>query len=115
MSNMKRNKDGDWRPSIRKIGSRYYIDMEEIETFFEVRAEMRSQELDDWFSNNDLDDTTVMEVGAEIDGSMEELDYLKRVFNYLRNSHALSKVKDIPDLEKIVGKSLSEGIDKSGE
>ena len=86
--------------------------MEEIETFFEVRAEMRSQELDDWFSNNDLDDQTVMEVGAEIDGSMEELDYLRRVFSYLRNSHALSKIKDIPDLEKMVGKSFSEGIDK---
>ena len=112
MSNMKRNKDGDWRPSIRKIGSRYYIDMEEIETFFEVRAEMRSQELDDWFSNNDLDDQTVMEVGAEIDGSMEELDYLKRVFNYLRNSHALNSVKNLEDLEKIVGKSFTEGIDK---
>ena len=111
MSNMKRNKDGDWRPSIRKIGSRYYIDMEEIETFFEVRAEMRSQELDDWFSNNDLDDTTVMEVGAEIDGSMEELDYLRRVFSYLRNSHALSKVKTLEDLSKIIGKPL----DKAGE
>ena len=109
---MKRNKDNDWRPSIRKIGNKYYIDMEEIETFFEVRAEMRSQELDDWFSNNDLDDTTVMEVGAEIDGSMEELDYLRRVFSYLRNSHALSKIKDITDLEKMVGKSFSEGIDK---
>jgi hypothetical protein len=108
MSNMKRNKDGDWRPSIRKIGSRYYIDMEEIETFFEVRAEMRSQELDDWFSNNDLDDQTVMEVGAEIDGSMEELDYLKRVFNYLRNSHALNSVKTIEDLEKVIGKKLTD-------
>ncbi len=105
---MKRNKDNDWRPSIRKLGNKYYIDMEEIETFFEVRAEMRAQELDDWFSNNDLDDTTVMEVGAEIDGSMEELDYLRRVFSYLRNSHALSKVKDITDLEKIVGKKLTD-------
>ena len=109
---MNRNSSGDWKPSIRKIGSRHYIDMEEIETFFEVRAEMRSQELDDWFSNNDLDDTTVMEVGAEIDGSIEELDYLRRVFSYLRNSHALSKVKDLSDLEKIVGKSFSEGLDK---
>ncbi len=109
---MKRNKDNDWRPSIRKLGNKYYIDMEEIETFFEVRAEMRAQELDDWFSNNDLDDTTVMEVGAEIDGSMEELDYLRRVFSYLRNSHALSKVKDITDLEKMVGKSFTQGLDK---
>ncbi len=103
---MKRNKDGDWRPSIRKLGNRYYVDMEEIETFFEVRAEMRAQELDDWFSNNDLDDQTVTEVGAEIDGSMEELDYLKRVFNYLRNSHALNSVKNLEDLEKIIGKPL---------
>lgn len=103
---MKRNKNNEWKPSIRKLGNRYYIDMEEIETFFEVRAEMRAQELDDWFSNNDLDDQTVMEVGAEIDGSMEELDYLRRVFSYLRNSHALSRVKDITDLEKIVGKPL---------
>ena len=109
--NMKRNKEGDWRPSIRKLGNKYYVDMEEIETFFEVRAEMRAQELDDWFSNNDLDDQTVAEVGAEIDGSIEELDYLRRVFSYLRNSHALSKVKDINDLEKIIGKPL----DKSGE
>jgi hypothetical protein len=69
---------------------------------------MRGQELDDWFSNNDLDDQTVMEIGAEIDGSMEELDYLRRIFSYLRNSHALSKVKDISDLEKIIGKKLTD-------
>ena len=105
---MRTNKEGDWRPSIRKLGNKYYVDMEEIETFFEVRAEMRGQELDDWFSNNDLDDQTVMEIGAEIDGSMEELDYLRRIFSYLRNSHALSKVKDISDLEKIIGKILTD-------
>ena len=109
---MKRNKDNEWKPSIRKLGNKYYIDIEELSDFFDVRAEMRAQELDDWFSNNDLDDQTVMEVGAEIDGSMEELDYLRRVFSYLRNSHALSRVKDLTDLEKIVGKSLSEGLDK---
>ena len=108
---MNKNANGDWKPSIRKLGNRYYIDMEEIEMFFEVRGEMRAQELDDWFSNNDLDDQTVAEVGAEIDGSIEELDYLKRVFSYLRNSHALSRVKDLTDLEKIIGKPL----DKSGE
>lgn len=108
---MNKNSKGDWKPSIRKLGNRYYIDMEEIEMFFEVRGEMRAQELDDWFSNNDLDDQTVAEVGAEIDGSIEELDYLKRVFSYLRNSHALSRVKDLTDLEKIIGKPL----DKSGE
>ena len=108
---MNKNSKGDWKPSIRKLGNRYYIDMEEIEMFFEVRGEMRAQELDDWFSNNDLDDQTVAEVGAEIDGSIEGLDYLKRVFSYLRNSHALSRVKDLTDLEKIIGKPL----DKSGE
>ena len=38
---MKRNKDNEWKPNIRKLGNRYYIDMEELETFFDVRAEMR--------------------------------------------------------------------------
>ncbi len=103
---MNKNREGDWKPSIRKLGNRYYIDMEEIETFFEVRGEVRAQELDEWFSNNDLDDQTVAEVGAEIDGSIEELDYLRRVFSYLRNSHALSKVKTLEDFQKIIGKPL---------
>ena len=67
---MNKNSKGDWKPSIRKLGNRYYIDMEEIEMFFEVRGEMRAQELNDWFSNNDLDQT-VAEVGAEIDGNMK--------------------------------------------
>ena len=52
----------------------------ELETFFDVRAEMRAQELDEWFSQNDLDEPGVMEVGAEIDGSISELDYLVKVF-----------------------------------
>ena len=40
---MNKNSKGDWKPSIRKLGNRYYIDMEEIEMFFEVRGEMRAQ------------------------------------------------------------------------
>ena len=60
--------EGDWKPSIRKLGNRYYIDIVELETFFDVRAEMRAQELDEWFSKNDLDEPGVIEVGAEIDG-----------------------------------------------
>ena len=103
---MKRNKDNEWKPSIRKVGGRYYIDMVELETFFDVRAEMRAQELDEWFSKNDLDDPGVMEVGAEIDGSIEELDYLVRVLAYLRNSHILSSVKTVDDLEKFFPKTL---------
>ena len=103
---MKRNKDDEWKPSIRKLGGRYYIDMEELETFFDVRAEMRSQELDEWFSNNDLDEPGVMEVGAEIDGSIEELDYLRKVLSYLRHSHVISKIKTVEDLEKFFPKSL---------
>jgi len=103
---MKRNKDNEWQPSIRKLGGRYYIDMVELETFFDVRAEMRSQELDEWFSKNDFDDPGVAEVGAEIDGSIEELDYLVRVLAYLRNSHILSSVKTVDDLEKFFPKTL---------
>jgi hypothetical protein len=98
---MKRNKDNEWKPSIRKIGGKHYIDMIELETFFDVRAEMRSQELDEWFSKNDFDDPGVAEVGAEIDGSIEELDYLVRVLSYLRHSHILDKVKTVDDLEKL--------------
>ena len=108
---MKRNKDNEWKPSIRKVGGRYYIDMVELETFFDVRAEMRAQELDEWFSKNDLDDPGVMEVGAEIDGSIEELDYLVRVLAYLRNSHILSSVKTVEDFEKIIGKPLTKDAD----
>ena len=103
---MKRNKDNEWKPSIRKVGGRYYIDMVELETFFDVRAEMRSQELDEWFSNNDFDDPGVAEVGAEIDGSIEELDYLVRVLSYLRNSHILDRIKTVDDLEKFFPKTL---------
>ena len=101
---MKRNKDDEWKPSIRKLGGRYYIDMEELETFFDVRAEMRSQELDEWFSNHDFDDPGVAEVGAEIDGSIEELDYLVKVLKYLRSSHILNSVKNVEDFEKIFEK-----------
>ena len=103
---MRRNKDNEWKPSIRKIGGRHYIDMIELETFFDVRAEMRSQELDEWFSNNDLDEPGVIEVGAEIDGSIEELDYLVRVLSYLRNSHILDRIKTVDDLEKYFPKTL---------
>ena len=103
---MRRNKDNEWKPSIRKIGGRHYIDMEELETFFDVRAEMRAQELDEWFSKNDIDDLGVQLVGAEIDGSIEELDYLIRVLSYLRHSHILDKVKTVDDLEKFFGKTL---------
>ena len=103
---MRRNKDNEWKPSIRKIGGRHYIDMEELETFFDVRAEMRSQELDEWFSNNDLDNPGVAEVAAEIDGSIEELDYLIKVLRYLRSSHILNSIKNVDDLEKIFGKRL---------
>ena len=103
---MRRNKDNEWKPSIRKIGGRHYIDMEELETFFDVRAEMRSQELDEWVSNNDLDNPGVAEVAAEIDGSIEELDYLIKVLRYLRSSHILNSIKNVDDLEKIFGKRL---------
>ena len=103
---MKRNKDNEWKPSIRKIGGRHYIDMIELETFFDVRAEMRAQELDEWFSKNDLDQPGVIEVGAEIDGSIEELDYLVRVLSYLRNSHILDRIKTVDDLEKYFPKTL---------
>jgi len=102
---MRRNKDNEWKPSIRKLGGRHYIDMEELETFFDVRAEMRAQELDEWFSKNDLDEPGVMEVGAEIDGSIEELDYLIKVLRYLRSSHILNSVKNVDDLEKIFEKN----------
>ena len=97
---MRRNKDNEWKPSIRKIGGRHYIDMIELETFFDVREEMRAQEVDEWFSKKDLDEPGVMEVGAEIDGSISELDYLVNVLSYLRNSHILDKVKTVDDLEK---------------
>ena len=104
---MRRNKDNEWKPSIRKIGGRHYIDMEELETFFDVRAEMRAQELDEWFSQNDIDDLGVQLVGAEIDGGIEELDYLIRVLTYLRNSHILDKVKNVEQLlENFPAKSL---------
>ena len=103
---MRRNKENEWKPSIRKIGCRHYIDMIELETFFDVRAEMRAQELDEWFSKNDIDDLGVQLVGAEIDGSIEELDYLFRVLSYLRHSHILDKVKTVDDLEKFFGKPL---------
>ena len=103
---MKRNSEGDWKPSIRKLGNRYYIDIVELETFFDVRAEMRAQELDEWFSKNDLDEPGVMEVGAEIDGSISELDYLVGVLSYLRNSHILDKVKTVEDLLKNLPKTL---------
>lgn len=103
---MRRNKDNEWQPSIRKLGNRYYIDIVELETFFDVRAEMRAQELDEWFSQNDLDEPGVMEVGAEIDGSIAELDYLVNVLSYLRNSHILDKVKTVGDLEKYFPKTL---------
>ena len=108
---MRRNKDNEWQPSIRKLGNRYYIDIVELETFFDVRAEMRAQELDEWFSQNDLDEPGVMEVGAEIDGSISELDYLVNVLSYLRNSHILDKVQTVDDLEKYFPKS----IDKTEE
>ena len=103
---MRRNKDNEWKPSIRKLGNRYYIDIVELETFFDVRAEMRAQELDEWFSQNDLDEPGVMEVGAEIDGSIAELDYLVGVLSYLRHSHILDKVKTVEDLEKFFTKTL---------
>ena len=101
---MRRNKGGEWTPSIRKIGGNYYIDMVELAAFLGVRADMRAQELDDWFSKNDIDDPGVAEVGAEIDGSIEELDYLIRVLSYLRNSHVLNSVKNVEDFEKIFEK-----------
>ncbi len=103
---MRKNKDNEWQPRIRKLGNRYYIDIEELETFFDVRAEMRAQELDEWFSQNDIDEPGVMEVGAEIDGSISELDYLVNVLSYLRNSHILDKVKTVDDLEKFFPKTL---------
>ena len=107
---MRRNKDQEWKPSIRKIGGRHYIDMIELETFFDVRAEMLSQDLDEWFSKNDLDEPGVAEVAAEIDGQIEELDYLVRVLSYLRHSHILDKVKTVDDLEK-----MFPAIDKTNE
>ena len=103
---MKRNKDNEWKPSIRKLGNKYYIDIEELSDFFDVRAEMRAQELDEWFSKNDVDEPGVMEVGAEIDGSISELDYLIKVLAYLKSNHILDKVKTVGDLEKFFGKSL---------
>jgi hypothetical protein len=103
---MRKNKEGEWKPSIRKLGSSYYIDMVELAAFLAVRADMRSQELDEWFSKNDFDDPGVAEVGAEIDGSIEELDYLIKVLSYLRNSHVLDKVKNVEDLEKFFPKTL---------
>jgi len=103
---MKRNSEGDWKPSIRKLGSSYYIDIEELSDFFDVRAEMRAQELDEWFSQNNLDEPGVMEVGAEIDGSIAELDYLIKVLAYLKSNHILDKVKTVDDLEKFFPKTL---------
>ena len=104
---MRRNKDKEWKPSIRKLGSSYYIDIDELSEFFDVRAEMRAQELDEWFSQNDIDDLGVQLVGAEIDGGIEELDYLIRVLTYLRNSHILDKVKNVEQLlENFPAKSL---------
>jgi hypothetical protein len=109
---MRRNKDNEWKPSIRKLGSSYYIDIEELSTFFDVRAEMRAQELDEWFSQNDIDDLGVQLVGAEIDGGIEELDYLIRVLTYLRNSHILDKVKNV---EQLLENFPAKSIDKTEE
>ena len=103
---MRRNKDNEWKPSIRKIGGRHYIDMVELSDFFDVRAEMRAQELDEWFSKNDLEEPGVIEVGAEIDGSIAELDYLIKVLAYLKSNHILDKVKTVDDLEKLFPKTL---------
>lgn len=103
---MRRNKDNEWKPSIRKLGNKYYVDIDEISTFFDVRAEMRAQELDEWFSQNDIDDLGVQLVGAEIDGGIEELDYLIRVLTYLKNSHILDKVKTVEDMENFFPQSL---------
>ena len=108
---MRRNKDNEWKPSIRKLGNKYYVDIDEISTFFDVRAEMRAQELDEWFTKNDIDDLGVQLVGAEIDGGIEELDYLIRVFTYLKNSHILDKVKTVEDMENFFPQS----IDKTEE
>ena len=109
---MRRNKDNEWKPSIRKLGSSYYIDIEELSTFFDVRAEMRAQELDEWFSQNDIDDLGVQLVGAEIDGGIEELDYLIRVLTYLKNAHILDKVKNV---EQLLENFPAVPIDKSEE
>ena len=103
---MRRNKDNEWQPSIRKLGNRYYIEIEELSDFFDVRAEMRAQELDEWFSKNDLEEPGVIEVGAEIDGSIAELDYLIKVLAYLKSNHILDKVKTVDDLEKYFPKTL---------
>ena len=109
---MRRNKDNEWKPSIRKLGSSYYIDIEELSAFFDVRAEMRAQELDEWFSQNDIDDLGVQLVGAEIDGGIEELDYLIRVLTYLKNAHILDKVKNV---EQLLENFPAVPIDKSEE
>ena len=109
---MRRNKDNEWKPSIRKLGSSYYIDMVELAAFLGVRADMRAQELDEWFSQNDIDDLGVQLVGAEIDGGIEELDYLIKVLAYLRNSHVLDKVKNVDDL---LENFPAESIDKTEE
>ena len=103
---MRRNKDNEWTPSIRKLGNKYYIEIEELSDFFDVRAEMRAQELDEWFSKNDLEEPGVIEVGAEIDGSIAELDYLIKVLAYLKSNHILDKVKTVDDLEKFFPKTL---------
>ena len=103
---MRKNKDNEWKPSIRKMGGNYYIDIVDLMAFFGVRGEMKGQELDEWLSKNDLDEPGVVEVAAEIDGAMEELDYLIKVLSYLRNSHVLSQVKTVDDLEKFFPKSL---------
>ena len=108
---MRRNKDNEWKPSIRKLGNKYYVDIDEISTFFDVRAEMRAQELDEWFTKNDIDDLGVQLVGAEIDGGIEELDSLIRVLTYLKNSHILDKVKTVEDMENFFPQS----IDKTEE
>ena len=109
---MRKNKDNEWKPSIRKLGSSYYIDMVELAAFLGVRADMRAQELDEWFSQNDIDDLGVQLVGAEIDGGIEELDYLIKVLAYLRNSHVLDKVKNVDDL---LENFPAESIDKTEE
>ena len=101
---MRRNKEGEWSPSIRKIRNKHYIDMDELIDFFDVRAEMRSQELDEWVSKHELDEPGVVEVAAEIDGSMEELDYLIKVLTYFKASHDINKIKTVEDLENLLKK-----------
>lgn len=97
-------------PRIRKLGKELFINIADLQVMLKSVSDMRFEEMEQFIEENydNLEDSAVDSIVAELDGSIDELQRISGMITMAESQYKLNKVNTPADLEEIFPKISSE-------